>query len=203
MTPPRRDPKLLWLIIIANISFSRQAQKPKMEIVDDDSRKPKSRTVNDTKKSSVSKKRALVDGTPDVEAPAAKRVRQESENAPPSPVKQGPKKYGRKSQHVKFSSPANDKDSRFATDFDEIPKPKQPQMKAMKGKDGKVAPKPRPVPTKKNKKQGEAKEAAQRKADVELQDADKTLVEQNEVDFSLLDWRLAHGFSTWSNLQKS
>jgi len=182
------------LIIIAKVFFSRQIQKPKTEIVDDDSRKPKTETSNDTKKSNVAKKRALVDDTSDVEAPTTKRVREEINSIPP-PVKQGPKKYGRKSQHVAVTSPAKDNDGWFDVNFDEIPKPKQPRTKVMKGKDGKVAPKPRPVPTKKNKKQGEAKEAAQSKADMEPQDADKTLVEQHEVEFPFLDWRLAYRFS--------
>ena len=180
------------MIIIAKVFFSRQIQKPKTEVVDDDSRKPKTETSNDAKKSSVTNKRVREDDASDVEAPGAKRVRQETNSIPPSPVKQGPKKYGRKSQHVAIASPTKDNDSWFDVDFDEIPKPKQPRTKVMKGKDGKVAPKPRPVPTKKNKKQGEAKEA---KANMEPQDADKTLVEQHEVDFSFLDWRLAYWFS--------
>ena len=153
--------------------------------MDDDSRKPRAKTDNDAKESTAAKRRALHDDASDVEVPAAKRARQVMYSIPPSPITlpEQRAKYGRKSQHVSIASPATDNGG-FDVDFDEIPKPMQdhPQTraKAMKGKGGKVAPRPRPVTAKKSKKQFEAKEAVQRKTNVEVQDADKTLVEQTE-----------------------
>lgn len=115
-------------------------------------------------------------------------------SAPPSPVaipKQKATQYGRKSQHAPIASPTKENGNGFDVDFDEIPKSKQdrPQAraKAMKGKGGR-APKPRPIVAKKKKKQGGDRDPMQHKANVELEDADKTLVDRvefHEVDFSL------------------
>lgn len=168
------------------------------ENVDVDSR-PRAKTSADTKKSTEVKKRALQDDTSDMEAPAAKRVRQAPDSVPLSPIaplKQKGATYCRKNQHAIIASPTKDSSNGFDVDFDfdDIPKPKQdrlqPRAKAMKGKGGKVAPRPRPATTRKTKKQSGAKEAVQRKANVEVQDADKTLVEQaeqHEVYFFCLD----------------
>jgi hypothetical protein len=69
----------------------------------------------------------------------------------------------------------------------------------MKDKGGRLAPRPRPVATKKNKKQAEVREAVQRQGDVRVEDADQTLVEQteqselHEVTFSYSDWSVLTG----------
>ena len=180
---------------ITQTYFSRQIQKLATEEEDDHSLKLRAKTDNDAKKSTAAKRRALHDDASDVEAPAAKRARQDPDSIPPSSIALPEQRamYGRKSQHVLIASPAKDSGG-FDVDFDEIPKPMQdhPQTraKAMKGKGGKVAPRPRPVTRKKPKKQFEAKEAVQHKSNVEVQDADKTLVEQteqHEVEFFCLD----------------
>jgi hypothetical protein len=153
----------------------------------------------------MAKKRTRQDDDSDVEVLDAKRVRRDPDSVPPSPVtppKQRSTKYGRKNQHVTIASLIEDDANGFDVNFDEIPKPKQHRFqtraKAMKGKDGKVAPRPRPVATRKNKKQDEVTEAVPRKADVKVEDADKTLVEQmesHEVDFSLFRWKCADRLS--------
>jgi hypothetical protein len=122
-----------------------------------------------------------------VEAPTAKRARQELDSILPPSVaipEQRPTRYDRKSRRLLPASANDGSGLDLDVDFDEVPKSKQtrPQAraKAMKGKDGKVAPRPRPVTRKKNKKQDEPIETEQRKANLEAEDADKTLVEQAE-----------------------
>lgn len=68
--------------------------------------------------------------------------------------------------------------------YDEIPKPRldaaQPRARAMKGRGGKRAVKPRPVSNKKNTKQSGENQTIAITRDGEGDDADKTLVEQIE-----------------------